>query len=42
MSRALELEAELVIRALMTKFGIDRGKALELYQQQRRELIDRL
>ena len=42
MNHALHLRAELIVRSLMKKFGVDREKALLLYQQQRRELIDRL
>ena len=42
MNHALNLRAELMIRALMNKFRVDREKALELYLMQRRELIDSL
>jgi len=42
MNHALNLRAELMIRALMNKFKVDREKALELYLMQRRELIDSL
>ena len=42
MNHALNIRAELIIRALMNKFRVDREKALELYLAQRKELIDSL
>ncbi len=42
MNHALNLRAEMIIRALMNKFRVDREKALELYLAQRKELIDSL
>ena len=42
MNHSFELQAEMIIRALMVKFRINREQALELYLKQRQELIDSL